>query len=786
MATARLRTAAPAKKHRLIYPHPKPMNKFARNTTAITGSPLPPDKVALSKPYESVARADRDDPLVPAESKILKKLEKKFPILGTVIYASKKSTNKRRLRAAVYMRYSTKKQDEYSFTRQLDRAKAYAESINADIVKVFGDAGKSARFTANRANFRKMLAEARKGHFDLIIIEESDRIARKLSIATSTFEILNECGVELHSTGQGKWSLMHAAIFGLMSADQRARMSDLMRSGIIKIVKRGLWPMSAPYGYEKVAGSPGEMVVVEECREIIKDIYQRRLKGLGHYEIARQLRKENVPAPEGSLWTSHYVKRILLNPLYVGIIVFNKTKQTIRQIDEDTIETTVSDRPPEEWVCAERLDWQVVDLEDWQSVQVLENIPSDRGPKPQYLLSKLAHCARCGNRMRLHPCEGGRRFFCSTRNPSEKVYVESEMAISADPLAEKPKCDMPSVVAHDVEAALIKMVCERMNFPEAAKFINAGYLAKSKRLYAKLNGDRIRLLADRASLVEQLDYTFTTEGSRGVTVNILGERRANFCAKLEAIDADLIDKPEIVVPDDPLVIPKVDTADFEREFYPGRDLAHVSDELGTLVSIFRKLVGNIVLDMEKGSTKDVIVTVNGLIAHIRPDPTTAGEPRIEARFRTTLKRYVGEPRAREAWKSGAYFLSDKDWRKIKLKLPSDPPWICPYESPIPLRNLLDFILVCKHSGLSMKKFPLDILEDLDHWLKAVRMLEVYGVLRLAQQVMESEKIKLIEGVSLQFFGENTVQAYDEMLYARWNDIRKARIMKRLKRQQKAA
>lgn len=111
-------------------------------------------------------------------------------------------------RASVYLRYSTDQQDPYSFDRQLEKARAYATVIGADIVKIYGDPGASGAYTAKRPSYNEMMEDAKEGKFDLLIIEEGDRLSRKLHITTTAYATLAQYGVEIHSTKHGKWSLI--------------------------------------------------------------------------------------------------------------------------------------------------------------------------------------------------------------------------------------------------------------------------------------------------------------------------------------------------------------------------------------------------------------------------------------------------------------------------------------------------------------------------------------------------------------------------------------------------
>src|SRR6202051_672272 len=304
-----------------------------------------------------------------------------------------------RRRAGVYLRYSTEAQDPHSLERQLKMAREYAASINADIVAGFQDPAASGAFTANRPGFQDLIAAARRHEFDICIIEEGDRLSRKLSITTAAFDVLASCGVEIHSGQSGKWTLMHAAIMGLLSEEQRTRLRELMRSGIVKILGRNLWPGRTPIGYERVSGQPGELKIHPEDSALVKRIFQMRLKGYNMHEIARVLQSEGLRRKKGP-WGKCSVRHILMNPIYMGLIVYYRTVATKVQVNDSTIERTLDRRPEADWIYGYRADWSIVDVETWQKVQGLDKKKKgEPGPPHRRLLTRLVYCGSCGDRM---------------------------------------------------------------------------------------------------------------------------------------------------------------------------------------------------------------------------------------------------------------------------------------------------------------------------------------------------------------------------------------------------
>src|SRR4051812_40648885 len=89
------------------------------------------------------------------------------------------------LRAVIYLRVSTERQarsgveaEGYSIPAQRDAAVRKAESLGAQVVEEFVDAGASAK-TADRAALQSMLARLKdQGDIDFVIVHKIDRLAR--------------------------------------------------------------------------------------------------------------------------------------------------------------------------------------------------------------------------------------------------------------------------------------------------------------------------------------------------------------------------------------------------------------------------------------------------------------------------------------------------------------------------------------------------------------------------------------------------------------------------------
>lgn len=77
-----------------------------------------------------------------------------------------------------------------------------------------------------------------------------------------------------------------------------------------------------PYGYDNV---DGEMVIVPEQAEIVKQIFADTLAGKSTHEIADELNERGVATKKGGHWTPGTVNAIIGNEKYTGDVLFQKT-----------------------------------------------------------------------------------------------------------------------------------------------------------------------------------------------------------------------------------------------------------------------------------------------------------------------------------------------------------------------------------------------------------------------------------------------------------------------------
>ena len=83
------------------------------------------------------------------------------------------------MQAVIYARYSSDKQNEESIDAQVRACKEYAAHKGYTVLDIYADEAVSGK-TAARRQYQKMLRDADKGKFEVILCHKYDRIARNL------------------------------------------------------------------------------------------------------------------------------------------------------------------------------------------------------------------------------------------------------------------------------------------------------------------------------------------------------------------------------------------------------------------------------------------------------------------------------------------------------------------------------------------------------------------------------------------------------------------------------
>ena len=175
-----------------------------------------------------------------------------------------KTTNKaregERQTAVVYLRVSSIGQvntdrdgEGFSIAAQRDACLRKAESLNADVLEVYIDAGESAR-KADRPQLQSMLERLKiQRDADFVIVHKVDRLARNRGDDIDITLIIRQSGAQLVSVTENidetpSGMLLHGIMSSIAEFYSQNLSSEIIK-GTSKKAQRGTYPGMAPVGY---------------------------------------------------------------------------------------------------------------------------------------------------------------------------------------------------------------------------------------------------------------------------------------------------------------------------------------------------------------------------------------------------------------------------------------------------------------------------------------------------------------------------------------------------------
>ncbi len=331
-------------------------------------------------------------------------------------------------RAAVYARYSTDLQSDRSIDDQLALCRDFATREGLTVVEVYSDRARTSASILGRDGLLRLMEDARAKRFDLVVVEAIDRISRDQEDLAGIYKRLTFAGVEIVAVHEGRADAIQIGIRGLVGELFLRDLKHKVRRGMQGVVRDGRNAGGRAYGYRPVPGRPGELEIVEEEAEVIREIFVAYLAGQTPRAIAGRLNADGSPPPRGARWNASTINGnagraygILLNPLYSGRIVWNRVTM-VR--DPDTGRRVSRLNPESEWQTAEAPTLAIVGPEIWAAAQERKRARSrlheTRRDQPvKRIFSGLIHCGECGGGMSIHDHAGAAiRIRCSTARES--------------------------------------------------------------------------------------------------------------------------------------------------------------------------------------------------------------------------------------------------------------------------------------------------------------------------------------------------------------------------------
>ncbi len=302
---------------------------------------------------------------------------------------------------AAYCRVSTDKEDQLnSLETQKEFFLQYTNRTGDNLIKLYADEGISGTKIKNRKEFQRMLADAEKGLFDMVVVKDISRFARNTVDLLQSVRKLKSLGIEtqfltanMTSMGNSEFVL---TIFGALAQEESANTSKRIKFGKKMNAEKGKVP-NLVYGYDKIIGDYFNLSINEEEAKVIRQIFKWYTEeGYGGSKIAGMLNERGIKTKRGNNWSQNSICRILTNEIYTGKIINGKEEVA------DFLTGQRKEKDESEWMVTVRPELRIIDDEIFDKAQDIIKgrqksfIITRERQSNKYLFSTLIKCKDCG------------------------------------------------------------------------------------------------------------------------------------------------------------------------------------------------------------------------------------------------------------------------------------------------------------------------------------------------------------------------------------------------------
>ena len=283
------------------------------------------------------------------------------------------------MKAVIYARFSSEKQNEASIEGQLRECLEYANFNGIEVIGNYIDRAQSAK-TDHRPEFQRMIKDSYKRPFDCILVWKLDRFARNRYDSAYYKNVLKKNGVRVisakESISQGADGILLESILEGYAEYYSAELSEKVKRGMtenaLKAKSNGVRP---PFGY--YVDDTDHYQIDETLVPIVKEIFTLYLDGIKGADIAKRMNERGIKN-RGFSFNYNSIFRILTNRKYIGEYKFG--------------DIVIPNAIP-----------AIIDEETFNSVQQRmsrnKKAPAMHRSEDDYLLTTRLFCGKCGAMM---------------------------------------------------------------------------------------------------------------------------------------------------------------------------------------------------------------------------------------------------------------------------------------------------------------------------------------------------------------------------------------------------
>lgn len=245
----------------------------------------------------------------------------------TKLEATKAAPVKRK-RVAAYARVSSGKDAQlHSLSAQISYYNRYIGSRGDwELAGIYADEAMTGT-KDNRPEFQRMLADCRLGKIDMVITKSITRLARNTVTLLETARELKDLVIDIYFEKENIHTLsadgeLMLTLLASFAQEESRSASENMKWRIRKKFEQGLSTTCNILGYRL---ENGVFRIIPEEAEIVRQIYDYYLSGMGINAIAKKLRRMEVPTKRNSEWSKNSVYHILRQEKYTGNLLLQTT-----------------------------------------------------------------------------------------------------------------------------------------------------------------------------------------------------------------------------------------------------------------------------------------------------------------------------------------------------------------------------------------------------------------------------------------------------------------------------
>lgn len=347
------------------------------------------------------------------------------------------------MKAAIYCRLSEEDRDKrtgedsVSIQNQKTMLTDYAISQDWEIYGIYSD-DDYAGADRNRPEFKRLIEDARRRKFDIVLCKTQSRFTRELEIVEKYIHGLFPLwGIRFVSIVDGAdtdigGNKKSRQINGLINEWYLEDMSENIKSVLTAKRKRGEHIGAfALYGYMKDPNEKGGLIIDKEAADVVREIFRMFCEGVGKTAIAETLNSRGIPNPteykrlnglnyrqckNSGRWTYSAVTNMLKNEMYIGNMVQGRCASASYKTKANRAQ------PKESWYIVQNTHEPIIDMELWNRTQAMleKNSRPYAGGEIGPFAGK-AYCMYCGSHMRSAKSHGRHYLKCPLKSSGSCV-----------------------------------------------------------------------------------------------------------------------------------------------------------------------------------------------------------------------------------------------------------------------------------------------------------------------------------------------------------------------------